>query len=324
MNELISVIVPVYNAEKYLRECVDSILNQTYKNFEVILVDDGSTDGSPAICDEYAKTDERVKVIRKENGGVSSARNLGLEVANGEYICFIDSDDFVSEDYLKNLYNSITENNSDMAFCKYVNYANGKADVSREIFPDAPITFDSEKKRVDFTSRFLCLNNNLTVSSWRILFAKSLLFKCKFDNRINVGEDLLFLIDVIKRVQKVSFVNSIMYFYRVNENSVMHTYRKDFLNNQLLLVVALKGLLSDFDDNRFKKVFNGYCAYLCYKIFRNEILYKQLNRRENVKKIRKSSIYEYFKIKYGVSKTNGFKSNRNFLIVWVLVKLRII
>ena len=98
MKDLISVIVPIYNVEKYLRRCVDSILNQTYKNLEVVLVDDGSPDACPAICDEYAQKDKRIKVVHKQNGGVSSARNTGLDFATGDYIAFVDRDDYIEVD----------------------------------------------------------------------------------------------------------------------------------------------------------------------------------------------------------------------------------
>ena len=107
MEDLISVIVPVYNVEKYLNKCIDSIINQTYKNLEIILVDDGSQDSSGKICDEYTKKDNRIKVIHKENGGVSSARNIGLNNATGEWIAFIDADDWVDEEYLQTLFNRI-------------------------------------------------------------------------------------------------------------------------------------------------------------------------------------------------------------------------
>ena len=102
-NPKISIIVPVYNAEQYLRRCIDSILNQSFTDFELILIDDGSKDKSSDICDEYAAKDSRIKVYHKENGGVSSARNLGLDNANGEWIAFVDSDDFIKEDYLKHM-----------------------------------------------------------------------------------------------------------------------------------------------------------------------------------------------------------------------------
>ncbi len=103
-NPLISVVIPVYKVEKYLRECVDSVINQTYKNLDIILVDDGSPDKCPAICDEYAEKDTRVRVIHRKNGGLSAARNSGIDIARGEYITFIDSDDYVSRVYVEQLY----------------------------------------------------------------------------------------------------------------------------------------------------------------------------------------------------------------------------
>lgn len=119
-EELISVIVPVYNVEKYLEKCVKSIINQTYKNLEIILVDDGATDNSGKICDELSKTDSRIKVIHKENGGLSDARNFGLDIATGEYIAFIDSDDFLKEDFYEYLVNLKNETNSDIIECNFI------------------------------------------------------------------------------------------------------------------------------------------------------------------------------------------------------------
>ena len=116
MNEdLISIIVPVYNVEKYLHRCVSSILQQTYSKFEVILVDDGSKDASGRICDVFASKDERVRVIHKENGGLSSARNAGLDIANGKYIGFVDSDDYIENDMYEIMYNALIKNNVDIA-----------------------------------------------------------------------------------------------------------------------------------------------------------------------------------------------------------------
>ena len=106
-NPLISVIVPIYNVERYLKACVDSIVNQTYSNLEIILVDDGSPDKCPEICDEYAKRDKRIKVIHQENGGLSAARNAGINVVRGEFLTFIDSDDFVSKNYVELLYDGL-------------------------------------------------------------------------------------------------------------------------------------------------------------------------------------------------------------------------
>ena len=114
MEELISIIVPVYNVEKYLEKCVDSIINQTYKNIEIILVDDGSKDNSGKICDIIKEKDERIKVIHKQNGGLSDARNAGLKIAKGTYIGFVDSDDYIAEDMYQTLYSLSKEKNADI------------------------------------------------------------------------------------------------------------------------------------------------------------------------------------------------------------------
>ena len=125
-NLLISVIVPVYNTEKYLGRCVDSIINQTYTNLEIILVDDGSPDNSPAICDEYAKKDQRIKVIHKENGGLSSARNAGLDIAKGDFISFIDSDDWVEKDLFEVLVSLYGKTQAEIIASSFVGDGNGQ------------------------------------------------------------------------------------------------------------------------------------------------------------------------------------------------------
>ena len=119
MNELISIIVPIYNVENYLRQCLDSIQNQTYQNFECLIINDGSPDNSADICREYVEKDSRFRYLEKENGGVSSARNLGIEHSKGQYITFIDSDDWVDSDYLEVLYKSLTDEKADVAVSTY-------------------------------------------------------------------------------------------------------------------------------------------------------------------------------------------------------------
>ena len=119
-NLLVSVIVPIYNVEKYLRKCVDSILNQTYKNLEIILVDDGSPDNCGNICDEYALSDSRIRIIHKKNGGLSDARNAGLDIARGNYILFVDSDDYIDETMVEKLYEALEKEKAEMSLCSFV------------------------------------------------------------------------------------------------------------------------------------------------------------------------------------------------------------
>ena len=128
---LLSVIVPVYKVEQYLEKCVDSILGQTFKNIEIILVDDGSPDNSGVICDEYAKKDHRIEVIHKSNGGVSNARNVAIEQANGEYLMFIDSDDIVSDDLCKVLFEMLKNNNADISICNATHIFDDRFDFKK-------------------------------------------------------------------------------------------------------------------------------------------------------------------------------------------------
>ena len=119
MEELISVIVPIYKVEHYLPKCIDSIIHQTYQNLEIILVDDGSPDNCPEICDEYAKRDKRIKVVHQENGGLSAARNSGVEMANGEFLCFVDSDDYIHPKMYEILYKNLKKFKADISICDY-------------------------------------------------------------------------------------------------------------------------------------------------------------------------------------------------------------
>ena len=130
-EKLISVIIPVYNVEKYLRRCIDSVINQTYKNLEIIIVDDGSTDNSSNICDEYTNKDSRVKVVHKENGGLSSARNVGIELAKGDLIAFVDSDDYIELEMYEKLKENMDKYDSDIAICQY--YNSFKYSIKRQI-----------------------------------------------------------------------------------------------------------------------------------------------------------------------------------------------
>jgi glycosyltransferase involved in cell wall biosynthesis len=167
--ELISVIVPVYNVEKYIAVCIVSILNQTYRNLELILVDDGSTDKSGEICDEYAGKDRRVIVCHKTNGGVASSRNTGIGMAKGRYICFIDSDDFVRGDYLEKLHTAILKSDSDMAICSWKEVeddyytADDKYDDLKYMIPEP-----------DWLYHELMYNNLRFVFLWDKLYKKEL------------------------------------------------------------------------------------------------------------------------------------------------------
>ncbi len=216
MEGLVSVIVPVYNVKKYLKRCVDSILQQSYQTFELILVDDGSTDGSYELCDEFAATDSRIKVMHKKNTGVSAARNDGIDLSEGTYLAFIDGDDWVEVDYLKRLVKAIVDNEADEAAVgfKYV-YENGNSKLS-------PIC-DS----MDVLSNMEALDQAMDpVRPW-VGFAWGKLVKSskikknsiKYDSCISLCEDSLFNYTVLQHVNKVVKIPDILYNYYIRNTS---------------------------------------------------------------------------------------------------------
>ena len=168
MND-ISVIVPVYNVEKYLEKCIDSILSQTFKNFEIILVDDGSTDSCGIICDEYERLDNRVKVIHKINGGLSSARNSGLEIASGEYVAFVDSDDWIDKNMYQELYNEAKKNNADIVQCKFIKAKDENVSIYNNEFNEVEVIGNLDALCNLYNER--CIE---TVVTWNKLYKRYL------------------------------------------------------------------------------------------------------------------------------------------------------
>ena len=213
MEYLISIIVPVYKVEKFLPECVESILAQTYKNFELFLVDDGSPDKCGEICDEYAKKDKRITVIHKENGGLSDARNAAMDKVHGEYLTFIDSDDFIHEDYLKRMVYCVKKFDADIVQCDF--------------------TRDRESLGCqNQTNKFIKLNNDEILREYLHfkapkVFAWGKLYKTSLFNGIRfpfglIDEDNFTTYKLFYLSKTFVKINHGLYYYRVNQNSIMH------------------------------------------------------------------------------------------------------
>lgn len=212
----ISVIVPAYNAGKYFENCIKSIVNQTYKNLEIILVDDGSTDSTPQACDEWAEKDSRIKVIHKENGGAASARNIGLDNATGEYIGFVDADDYIDVDMYEIMLNDILENDADAARCgvervsddgTIENWGTGIYDV--RIVDNKQLLFDVGEGL-----------GILPVSPCNKLIKKECIGDIRFDTRFKFAEDTLFNFTVAKNIKKMVYHDVNRYHYSFNEDSM--------------------------------------------------------------------------------------------------------
>lgn len=213
MHELISIIVPVYNVEKYLEKCVNSIINQTYSNLEIILVNDGSTDNSGKLCDNLATKDPRIVVYHKENGGVSSARNLGLDKAKGEFIGFIDSDDYIDPDMYEFLYKELKKNNVDISMCGlYHVYADKK---DSQVDSAEYYVMDSEQ------AIKMVLDSKITsVTPVNKLYSKWLFEQIRYDISIKSAEDALIMIKLLDKCNLISVTTERKYYYFHRGNSL--------------------------------------------------------------------------------------------------------
>ncbi len=241
----ISVIVPVYNVENYLKQCIDSIINQTFKDIEIICVNDGSTDSSRAILEEYKQKDQRIKIIDKENGGLSSARNVGLKEASGKFISFIDSDDWVDITMLEKLYKNITDLNSDISICAVHQYDETTKETKDNdkyfnlgYFDE---TFDNRAFSYLDTKPFIM---DVCVMAWNKLYRKSLIDECnaRFPDGL-IWEDGPFFFSIFFKTQRVSIIRDFLYYYRINRTgSIIQKGGIQFLDIIDVVNLMLKSL----------------------------------------------------------------------------------
>ena len=221
--EKVSIIIPTYNSEKYLKRCINSICNQTYKNIEIIIIDDGSTDNTFNICEEYSKKDDRVKFIHKKNEGVSVARNIGIENANGKYIMFVDSDDWIENNTVEILYNISKKEKADIVQCNFY-YAYPKMKEIKRTEMNPKEGYITEKERIQLnliSSKYEEIENGVFTGAIRAMagkLVKSEIIKIaniKFNEKICIFEDGIFLLNLAKYTNKIVFSNSYLYHYRL-------------------------------------------------------------------------------------------------------------
>ena len=252
MNKTISIIVPVYNVEKYLHRCVDSVLAQTHQNIEVLLIDDGSQDNSGKICDEYAEKDARVRVFHKENGGVSSARNLGLIEAKGEYIGFVDADDYIDSSMYEILLRNLIVEDAEISVCSY--YQEDKDGVFHRHWDQDEHLILIDDKQI----KCLISNQYYTCSCWDRLYKRELVNNSAFDETVSLYEDYLFLYHVLKKSHKTVFTSQPLYYYCNNSNSASNT---GFSEKTMGIVESCKVVMEDI-QLYYPRIYN--CAKIEY------------------------------------------------------------
>jgi glycosyltransferase involved in cell wall biosynthesis len=244
-NELVTVIIPIYGVEKYLDKCILSIINQTYENLEIIWVDDGSPDNCPAICDQYAKKDSRIRVIHKINGGLSSARNAGLDIATGKYVSFVDSDDSISGDYIDVLYNALKNTNSQISVGNILTVNSDKIIIendleineSLEIFSPSEAVMNMYKGgREGLIVQFITVWGNL----YDIELFKILRFPFGKNNEDEFLNYRLFFL-----ANSIVYSPKKIYYYLVRENSIMQS---EYSLSRLVIIEALEERILFFDN----------------------------------------------------------------------------
>lgn len=308
---LISVIVPVYKVEKYLCQCIDSILSQTFSDFELFLVDDGSPDNCGKICDEYAKKDSRIIVIHKANGGLSDARNVAIDVAKGDYLTFIDSDDYVSETHLESLYTALKDTDSDMAVANITSFSDEKID---------------EKFYKPTESRKILIGKDVFSTIYQPCACAKLYKRWIFDDiRYPVGklyEDAFVYHDVLAKVDRLAMTGINSYYYFLRENSIMHQEYKlaftDIIDSIELRIKKLEelGLQDLADDNRefiYSRVAVAY-ANLDSSVPENKRRLEEIREiyRSEYPKLMKSTNNSKQKFRYWLLKNNPNLHSRLF------------
>lgn len=257
MRRTISVIVPVYNVENYLDKCIQSIQKQTVRDLDIILVDDGSTDALLAICKKYAAEDNRIRIIQKKNGGLSSARNAGLDAAKGEYINFIDSDDYLALDFYETLLAQVTDKRC--VSCSHIVRVDELGNITLR---NDPHKDGGEISTKEYTRELLLHIGDVSVCSK--LFLREIIGKLRFDeSRLN--EDLLFMMDLMPKIDRIVFTGKIGYYYLCRTNSISSKYGKaieDMVGNSLVFREKVLSIYPELKEEANRFALFQHMAYL--------------------------------------------------------------
>ena len=262
---MISVIIPMYNVEKYISKTIESVLENDFSDYEIILIDDGSIDNTYSICKEYSQKDKRIKLYKQDNKGVSNARNRGIRLAKGDYISFIDADDTISNNYFSTLYNIINDNNLDFVMC-------------------AIKTSDNKLLKPFEHDLFICRDNILETLNKTIkytypvarLYKKDIILdnKILFNESISYGEDALFNYSLFHHLNSFGYINKTLYYYNIHQDSLTNLSKNDYLDNMMHLINELEAIRISYNDDIFDEELQYYfmqmLTILSKRVFRIE------------------------------------------------------
>lgn len=325
-NELISIIIPVYNSEKYINKCINSIINQSYKNIEIILINDGSTDKSGEICDYYSRVDSRIIVKHKKNEGATIARNIGLKNSNGKYVTFVDSDDWIDKDYILNMVNIIIDKNCDLVICN-----------NKEVY----ITKEEIKyidRKLDFKGKInICekLEPNLFINGlvhpcWGKLYRMDLIKNNNLNfTNIKLSEDTVFNLQYLKLCKLIYMLEDSLYFYAHYDNhcSITSKAYEDIFENYLVVHEQFNKYIDRYKDNEYEEVINKtmYAQYYnaIIKVLLAEYMKPKVKKKILNKALNNRIILNTFKTKQDVNKVNFINKiiiKRKYITLIILFK----
>lgn len=294
---LVSIIVPVYNIEKYISKCIKSVLSQTFKDWELILVDDGSTDNSGKICDEYALKDNRIKVIHKENEGVTATRDKGVKEAQGEFLFFIDGDDYITDNALELLINKQKENDADLVRGSICNINENRIITKENINPQNINNIETWIKYIIENSVAYIVN----------CIFKTKLYKesINIPNDVVVREDTLTSLQYGLKVQNICSIQEITYFYVQRNNSVMHSINKNPQKEYLGYIRYIEEIIKLY--NSYLKINNKYISNILEKEIAIFIILVMIHTHKKMFKLHKKIVIEYYKKYYLLKPRNHIK-----------------
>lgn len=317
MDCTISVIVPVYNSEKYLKRCIDSILNQTYKAIELILVDDGSPDNCGKICDEYAKKDKRVRVIHKTNAGVSAARNSGLEIALGNYATFVDSDDYIEPEMYSNMMEKVHQYNCDVVMCDCIKDFTDHSEIYTHDIRAG--FYDKEQLVNEYYPHLLMMENveyPATISNWLILFNRNKLGNLRYVVGVRYSEDLLFGAQLVYNTDSFYYMKEQAYYhYYMNPTSATHKFTVDKWNDYKKLHFEINKYFSECESFDFSHQIDLCLLFFVYNSVSNIFSADNLEREKK---------FEIVKNILGDNEVRRMFSNIKVLKLPISKKLKIV
>lgn len=270
---IVSVIVPIYNSKKYLKECIQSILDQSLSDIEIILIDDGSSDGSSAICDSFAERDSRIKVIHKTNAGVSAARNTGLEIAAGDYVCFMDSDDWIESNMYESLVQTARNNQAEVVLCDCIKEYSRSSEIYSHPIRDG--FYNRNQIETEYFNHLLIMENveyPATISNWLLLIDRSLISDIRYKAGIRYSEDLLFGSQLLYQANSFFYMKGYTpYHYRIHSSSASHTWNSSKWLDYENLIQQLDLIFLPDSNHDFSIQINKCVLFFLYQ-FTGEIL----------------------------------------------------